>query len=240
MAMTKTRTYGLLISALLSVSSLAAETRISLTRTAAVTVQIGLSNDRQVAAFQFTVIAEGLSVDDVIPGSRLSATSWQFFYHRTSESTVNVIAYRSGIENLSVGEGAIAEMTLRGMSGTIRLSRVVISDPQAVGIPVLVTELEWNSVEEQFAQLGQNYPNPFNPATTIPYSLEREAEVTLVVYDMAGREIKRVAEGQKQTGSHAAVWNGDDELGFRVASGTYLIQLRAGTIVQTRKMILTR
>jgi hypothetical protein len=162
-------------------------------------------------------------------------------FHRVNANTINVVLIRTGLNSLVAGQGPIATVGISAKGpGRILLSNVVIASPDAASITATVSDLEWSDIPEETATLGQNYPNPFNPATTIPYTIERESEVTLVVYDVAGREIKRVAEGQKPVGSYTAVWSGTDERGFQVPSGVYLVRLQAGSDVHTKKMILTR
>ncbi|MCX5752963.1 MAG: M14 family zinc carboxypeptidase [Candidatus Krumholzibacteria bacterium] len=99
-----------------------------------------------------------------------------------------------------------------------------------------------DSTPHPFASgLEQNYPNPFNPATTIGYYLSRHAHVTLEVYDARGRLVASLANGQGQaSGYHAMEWDGRDASGNAAASGVYFYRLRAGTLVQSRKMILMR
>lgn len=84
--------------------------------------------------------------------------------------------------------------------------------------------------------LAQNYPNPFNPATTIRYTLERSADVTLTVLDATGREVAALNEGRRTPGSYALDFDARD-----LPSGTYLYQLRAdGEVVATRRMTLAK
>ncbi|GAB4376700.1 MAG: hypothetical protein Kow0042_23280 [Calditrichia bacterium] len=89
--------------------------------------------------------------------------------------------------------------------------------------------------------LLQNYPNPFNPSTTISFNLPSASEVMLQIFDITGRKVRTLLEGQVAPGTHHVQWDGTDEVGQLVASGMYFYQLKAGSgIVQTRKMILMR
>ena len=88
--------------------------------------------------------------------------------------------------------------------------------------------------------LQQNYPNPFNPTTSISYQLSAIAPVTLKLYDMLGREVTTLVNEIGQPGRHTAIWNGKNDRGETVSSGIYLYQLRAGTSVLTRKMVLLK
>jgi subtilisin family serine protease len=85
------------------------------------------------------------------------------------------------------------------------------------------------------------YPNPFNPRTTLRFSLEAAAPVTLEIHDLAGRLVRRLVGGSLAAGEHEVVWNGLDEAGKGVASGQYLARLRTdGRAAVTRKLTLVR
>jgi len=84
-----------------------------------------------------------------------------------------------------------------------------------------------------------NYPNPFNPMTKISYKLPADSHVHLLVYDIAGRLVKVLAEGNQIAGAHEVMWDGKDNSGAQVASGTYFARLEsdAGTAVQKLVML---
>jgi hypothetical protein len=88
--------------------------------------------------------------------------------------------------------------------------------------------------------LEQNYPNPFNPTTTIIYSLPEGRDVHIAVYDVAGRKITELVNNYQTAGSYEVTWNGKDDAGNSVASGVYFSTIKAGNVVQTRKMMLMK
>jgi len=88
--------------------------------------------------------------------------------------------------------------------------------------------------------LGQNFPNPFNPQTTISFALPTAGNISLIIYDLNGREIMRWDEDISQGGYYQKVWNGENLSGEQVSSGVYLYRFRAGDFVQTKKMVLLR
>lgn len=87
-------------------------------------------------------------------------------------------------------------------------------------------------------RLDQNYPNPFNPSTMICFELTEPQELTLVIYDVAGRVVTTIAQGKYSPGMHRVNWNGRDSQGRRVASGLYFYELRTETHRHVRKMIV--
>ncbi len=88
--------------------------------------------------------------------------------------------------------------------------------------------------------LGQNYPNPFNPKTEIPFSLTTKTEVTLIVYNVLGQEVRTVMNEILPAGEHIAVWDGRDNSGNSVTTGVYFYRLQAGSIDQVKKMVLLK
>ena len=88
--------------------------------------------------------------------------------------------------------------------------------------------------------LNANYPNPFNPTTTISYDLAKQAQVTLGIYDLLGKQIKTLVNQSEDAGKRIAVWDGTDNLGRQVSAGVYLYQIQAGEFSQTRKMLLLK
>ncbi|MBC3541088.1 T9SS type A sorting domain-containing protein [Rufibacter sp. H-1] len=90
--------------------------------------------------------------------------------------------------------------------------------------------------------LKQNYPNPFRQGgiTTIPFVLERAANVQLLVYDLSGRVVASLLNGKKQAGQHQITWDGRNSSGGTVASGTYLYQLTIDNKRYTRRMTFIR
>ncbi len=90
------------------------------------------------------------------------------------------------------------------------------------------------------AALYQNEPNPFNPSTKIRYFASGECDVSLDVFDAAGRLVRRLESGRAGKGMHTVEWNGLDERGNRSSAGVYFYRLRAGKDTFSRKMILVR
>jgi hypothetical protein len=88
--------------------------------------------------------------------------------------------------------------------------------------------------------LSDNYPNPFNPETEISFSLPERNQVSLVIYNILGKKVKTLVNGEMEAGTHTVSWNGKDEAGNQVASGIYFYKLSAGELTATKKMVLTK
>ncbi len=88
--------------------------------------------------------------------------------------------------------------------------------------------------------LSQNYPNPFNPLTTINVSVPSQANLTLKIYDVLGKEVKSFEYENVPAGTHQIVWDGKSNAGTQVASGVYFYRLTSGSTMLTKEMILLR
>ncbi len=94
-------------------------------------------------------------------------------------------------------------------------------------------------VPSRFA-LAQNYPNPFNPGTTIEYTIPDKAKISLQVFNMLGQRIRTLFEGQRDSGSYVARWNGLNDAGTEVAAGVYFLRMKSDDVVLSRRMLLLK
>ncbi|MCH6574234.1 MAG: T9SS type A sorting domain-containing protein, partial [Bacteroidetes bacterium] len=83
--------------------------------------------------------------------------------------------------------------------------------------------------------LKQNYPNPFNPSTRIKYSIPQSSNVVIKVFDILGNEIETLVNEQMSVGTYEITWYAG-----QLPSGVYFYQLKAGSYIETKKMILLR
>jgi hypothetical protein len=114
----------------------------------------------------------------------------------------------------------------------IRLNHVALP---AIRLEVMPTE----------SVLLPNYPNPFNPETWIPYRLSQEAEVSIEIYGLSGQRVRTLTIGKKAAGNYigrhkAAHWDGTNDDGEAVASGTYFYVMRAGEFEAVRRMVILK
>jgi hypothetical protein len=83
--------------------------------------------------------------------------------------------------------------------------------------------------------LSNNYPNPFNPSTKIKYSVPQASQVQIKVFDVLGNEIETLVNEEKPAGTYELTWNAAD-----LPSGVYFYQLKAGSFIETKKMLLLK
>jgi hypothetical protein len=109
---------------------------------------------------------------------------------------------------------------------------------QSFGTPQAHTETA--GTPERFA-LFHNHPNPFNPTTTIRFDVSAAGgAVTLRIYDVSGRLVRTLADGTQTAGQKTVTWDGLNDAGNPVASGTYLYRLTGPGFEQTRKMLFLK
>jgi len=89
-------------------------------------------------------------------------------------------------------------------------------------------------------QLDQNIPNPFNPTTTLRYSIAKDGDVTLTIYDVGGRTVRVLVNDHQTANRYQITWDGTNDAGQRVASGVYFSRLVTGKFTQTRKMLMLK
>ena len=83
-------------------------------------------------------------------------------------------------------------------------------------------------------------PNPLNPATSLYFSLPSDGHVDLRIYDVAGRLVRTLVSGSRPAGSNQANWNGRDDAGRDVASGTYFARLTVAGQTEVKSLTLVR
>jgi hypothetical protein len=126
-----------------------------------------------------------------------------------------------------------------------------VSDPDGSSIGVIIDDVGWlvgemTGVENTDAilpdrlTLNQNYPNPFNPQTTMAFGLPQKSIVRLDIYDLLGRKIARIVDGELDAGQHSITWDGRDSDGNSVSSGIYFYRLVTDYGVKQAKMTLLK
>ena len=98
-----------------------------------------------------------------------------------------------------------------------------------------VTGIEETATVVENFSLSQNYPNPFNPTTTISYSLDKAADISLDVYNVIGQKVATLASGRVNAGEYTADFDASS-----LASGLYFYTLTSGDVSITKKMVLMK
>jgi hypothetical protein len=103
----------------------------------------------------------------------------------------------------------------------------------------IIDDEDPNETTTKFS-LSDNYPNPFNPVTTIHYVLDKDELVNLSIYDVRGKLIKILVDGNQYSGYHFINWNATNEQGRPVSAGLYFYTIQVDKYTTTRKMALLK
>jgi len=88
--------------------------------------------------------------------------------------------------------------------------------------------------------LHPNYPNPFNPTTTISYNLHQDSNVVVAIYNLLGQNVKTLVNENQVAGFHSITWDGKNDLGEGVSSGSYIIRIQTDDLSQSKKMLILK
>jgi len=143
-------------------------------------------------------------------------------------------ANMSRIDNLPIGSLIWNDIAIRAYNSKSEFDKVMTTyRSHDIWPPEGVKTLD-NGIPASYS-LSQNYPNPFNPTTNIKYSITKESQVTLKVYDVLGREVENLVNQKQTAGSYEVNFNAS-----KLASGVYIYRLTAGNFVQSMKMMVIK
>ncbi len=113
--------------------------------------------------------------------------------------------------------------------------------PRNMGDVAQEVGLNDNPIGKVFTyKLNQNYPNPFNPDTRIAFEIPKSDKVKIVIYNIMGQQVRTLTNQNFRAGYHVLNWDACNNAGSLVSSGTYIVRMRSGDFIQTRKMLLIR
>jgi len=167
-----------------------------------------------------------------VTGITGSATSWWFTRQATSiyRTTDNGVTFTTDYTAPAGTFTHIQKAATGSRMWAVRNNGGITSSLSTVGIDPVSTE-----IPGAFS-LSQNYPNPFNPATKFIFSLPEGANVSIRIFDIAGREVDVIANNQFMSpGVYTVNYSAD-----RLSSGVYFYRITANDFVETKKMVLTK
>lgn len=170
-------------------------------------------------------------------------------YFDMTDSSLKALLYdRMGSKTIEEGEHFLADLPFKITNPeNVIPGRIILVD----GNRHRLDNVEIEMINENAPSLPldylltQNFPNPFNPSTSIKFQVPGSCFVTLKLYNMLGEEVRTLFSGQVMRGNYTVVWDGTNEMGNRLSSGTYIYRLTAAgggeeTFVKVRKMILLK
>lgn len=176
-------------------------------------------------------------------GVETTSLSEDFMLAANGENAGKVHIAMAGVRG-AVQAGTILRLSFDAVPGgksdeesKIEVTRARINDLRVAEITTGV--ISFNGVPELPKQysLSQNYPNPFNPATMIIYQLPAAGHVDVRIYNLAGNEITRLVNEEKEAGVYRIKWDGRNAFGKQVPSGMYIVKLISGNYKITRKIL---
>ncbi|MBM4160364.1 MAG: T9SS type A sorting domain-containing protein [Ignavibacteria bacterium] len=120
-----------------------------------------------------------------------------------------------------------------------KIDNVKLYNYPAAGLTTGISDEDGSEIPWAF-DLEQNYPNPFNPTTQIRFTIPKFQQVSLIIYDLLGRQVKTLVNEERHAGQHKVTWDATNDKGVPVATGVYFYQLRAGDLTKTQKLLLIR
>ncbi|HTO95274.1 MAG TPA: FlgD immunoglobulin-like domain containing protein, partial [Bacteroidota bacterium] len=136
----------------------------------------------------------------------------------------------------SYGNGTLLLSVNARDAGSAVVSRLILKE---TGTPFASSPDQSGARPSAYA-LAQNFPNPFNPSTVIRYDLPQAGNVSLKVFDVAGREVVTLVDGAQEAGSYQVRFDATNARVGGLASGVYFYTVRAGNFAQTKKMLLIK
>jgi hypothetical protein len=230
-----------------------ANNTLSIARLAANTLEVQLNNSENIYGVQFSLHTSS----DIVLGkldrdSRTVEEHWLVASYKPNDTTINVVIISMQKQYFPNGNGALAKISFttekQNEISYATLANVIVTNSKADSLGISINNLNWNNKSVLIADndgsksfsLGQNFPNPFNPATKITYKLNKPAQVKLSVYDITGREVKRLIDQYQNVGEYNISWNSSDNNGQKMASGMYFARLNVDNESVSRKMVMTK
>ena len=138
--------------------------------------------------------------------------------------------------HFNISEDEITMMTEKQIA-SVKMGSAQKTDSITPRFELIINRMDTNTPEEipTSITLDQNYPNPFNPSTVIRYQLPEAAQVSLEVFDMAGRKVADLVNGQVSAGSHSVNFDAS-----QLSSGVYMYRLQTGSTTLTRKLTVVK
>jgi hypothetical protein len=150
------------------------------------------------------------------------------------DKNTNVVIYDS-----QMGASDAADSTTPVGSG----SSIVIQKPNGASASMAsagnLSLLAAETLPKEYT-LYEVYPNPFNPSTQIQFDLPEDSRVKLVIYDVVGREVTTLLEGELGAGKYVQIWEGRGDSGRLVASGSYFLRMEAASLTSQRRLIAVK
>ncbi|MDP2808098.1 MAG: ice-binding family protein [bacterium] len=193
----------------------------------------GDSNDVWIFQIAGTLTVGNGAIVSLIGGALPKNIFWQVADQTTLGTTVQ-------FKGIILDQTAIVMQTGAALNGRALAQSAVTLDATTVTIPTGIEQPMEGGLTYEKLQLRPCRPNPASGAVNISYVLPRSGQVSLNIYDICGRRVNTLAQGQKQGGTYNITWRGDDSQGRKVSAGVYIYRLNYEGTSLTRRLVLVR
>ncbi len=170
-----------------------------------------------------TVCSVALSLSSTSVWCQNALVRWSAFDAGFGSPSSGTSAAKSAVGQSFLGNSRVANtMVISGFLADTLLRGALVSVAEGPTLPVT-------------SALLQNFPNPFNPSTTIQYEIPARVSVSLKVYDILGREVTSLVNGEQPPGVHTVRFDASN-----LSSGVYFYMLRAGDFIETKRLMILR
>lgn len=135
----------------------------------------------------------------------------------------------------------VSDIHYHPMDRTLRISTIGRGAYKTKAVDANITIVEGNNenIPNDFI-IYNNYPNPFNPTTNINFEITKPGNIQVNIYDELGQQIRELINKEFSVGFHKVAWDGKNEFGMSVSSGTYYARIIKNGIAKSIKMILMK
>jgi hypothetical protein len=198
-------------------------------------IAVEIESDKKVKGVQM----ELNDLRSIIPqGSEMSSIFDQALYYQNNDF-LRMLSYDGAALPIEPGQFLLANIPFNLYNPqSIVVENIIVADENNNAMPKVEIEIRYDGAPGVPLDylLSQNFPNPFNPTTSVQFSIPVEGFVNIKVYDMLGQEVADLYSGNAQAGTYTLNWNGKDNSGNNVSSGSYIYKMTAGDFVQSKKM----
>jgi hypothetical protein len=201
-------------------------------------IAVRMESNAQVKGLQF----DAGKIGAVAPGMKVESTFGEG-YSNLNGDLLRVLVYDQSGSVLDKGTHLVANIPMAiANPAQMNFDNIVLADQnneKLERVQIAISLDEAPEVPVEFS-LKQNFPNPFNPSTDIQFSVPQAADVRIAIYNMLGQEVRTLFVGNVERGTRIARWDGRNNAGVSMPSGSYIYRMTAGSFVSTKKMLLLK
>lgn len=164
-------------------------------------------------------------------------------YYYQSNDILRTLVYEGSGSTIEPGQYLFLNMPFAILNPRdIKIDKVILANENNEQIEKLSIQVIYGNAPQLPTEysLSQNYPNPFNPNTSVQFTVPNTSDVIIKVFDMLGQEVRTLFAGEVERGTYTVNWDGMNNNGAKMSSGSYVYRMTAGDFVQSKKMILMK